>query len=84
LWENGTVTDLNSFLPPETGFEIIGDDLFLNDRGEIAGNGTAPNGDIRFFKLTPVNGNAATAAAIPNVRQLSTTRAQGNLTRRCS
>lgn len=81
LWENGTVTDLNSFVPPESGFEIIGDELFINDRGAIAGNGTTPTGEFRFFTLTPVNGNAATPAVvpIPNVRQLSISKAQGNL-----
>ena len=80
LWENGTVTELNSFVPPDSGLDIIGDDMFLNDRGEIAGNGITPNGDIHFFTLTPVNGNAATASvtAITNVRQLSG-RPQGKL-----
>jgi len=80
LWENGTVTDLNSFVPTESGFEIIGDELFINDRGEIAGNGTTPTGDFRFFTLTPVDGKAAlaAAAAIPNIPQISG-RAQGKL-----
>jgi probable HAF family extracellular repeat protein len=63
LWGNGTVTDLNSFVPLDSGFDIIGDDLFLNDRGEIAGNGVTPNGDIHFFTLTPVSGSAATSAS---------------------
>ena len=73
LWEDGTVTDLNSFVPPESSFDIIGDDMYMNDRGEIAGNGTTPRGDFRFFTLTPVNGNAANVAAppIPNVHQIS-------------
>jgi len=79
LWANGTVTDLNSFVPLGSGFDIIGDDMFLNDRGEIAGNGIAPNGDIHFFTLTPVNENAALAtAAVPNAHQLSG-RPQGKL-----
>jgi probable HAF family extracellular repeat protein len=81
LWENGTVTDLNSFVPPESGLDIIGDEMYMNDRGEIAGNATTPTGDFRFFTLTPVIGNAAAqaAAAIPNHRQLLATRVESNL-----
>jgi probable HAF family extracellular repeat protein len=63
LWENGSVIDLNSFVPPESGFDIIGDVLYLNNRGDIAGNGLLANGDIRFFTLTPVGGNAESNAS---------------------
>ncbi len=77
LWENGSVTDLNTFVPPESGLDVVGDDLFLNDRGEIAGNGLLPNGDVRFFTLTPVNGNATSgAAATVTVDPLSANAAQ--------
>ncbi len=82
LWENGSVTDLNAFVPPESGFDVIGDVLYLNDRGEIAGNGLLTNGDIRFFTLTPVGGNAAASAsaAIQSVPQPSASAAHGKPT----
>jgi probable HAF family extracellular repeat protein len=71
LWENGTVTDLNAFVPPQFDFVITGDVMYMNDRGDIAGNGVTPNGDIHFFTLTPVSGSA-TASASAAVADLHT------------
>src|SRR5713101_386672 len=82
LWENGAVIDLSSFVPPGSGFDVIGDILLLNERGEIAGNGPLPNGDIRFFTLTPVgDDNAASASAsVQSIPHPSRNAAHGNLT----
>jgi probable HAF family extracellular repeat protein len=38
LWQNGTMTDLNSLLPANSGWELTGA-FFINDRGHIVGNG---------------------------------------------
>jgi probable HAF family extracellular repeat protein len=82
LWENGSVTDLNSFVPPDSEFDIIGDVMYLNNRGEIAGNGLRANGDIRFFTLTPVSGDSAAtdSAAVQSSHRHVTNLARGKLT----
>jgi probable HAF family extracellular repeat protein len=55
LWENGTITDLNTLIP-------VGSPLFLmeavaiNDRGQIAGWGHLADGEHRPFLLTPCEG----------------------------
>jgi probable HAF family extracellular repeat protein len=59
LWDNGSVIDLNSFVPPTANLHLIGDDIYINDRGEIAGTGALPNGDIRAFVLIPCEGKHA-------------------------
>jgi len=38
LWQNGTMTDLNTLLPANSGWELTGA-FFINDRGQIVGNG---------------------------------------------
>jgi probable HAF family extracellular repeat protein len=82
LWENGTVTDLNSFVTPGSDLFLFGDVLYLNNRGEIAGNGILPNGDVRFFTLTPTGGNSAKreSAAIQSSHQHLRNLANGKLT----
>jgi probable HAF family extracellular repeat protein len=82
MWENGSVTDLNSFVPPESGFLITGDDLFLDNRGEISGNGVLPNGDIRFFTLTSVSGNdgVSASAVVQSSHQSPTAVTHGRIT----
>jgi len=37
LWENGSMIDLNSFVPPGSGLQLA-EAIAINDRGEIAGD----------------------------------------------
>jgi probable HAF family extracellular repeat protein len=53
LWDNGSVISLNSFVPPGSDLHLTGDDMYINDRGEIAGTAKRPNGDQRAFLLIP-------------------------------
>ena len=39
LWENGSMVDLNTLIPPGSSFQLSLAES-INDRGEIAGNGT--------------------------------------------
>jgi probable HAF family extracellular repeat protein len=39
LWENGSMVDLNNLIPPGSSFQLTLAET-INDRGEIAGNGT--------------------------------------------
>lgn len=38
VWENGVMTDLNSVLPPESGWELLSA-RFINDRQQVVGEG---------------------------------------------
>jgi probable HAF family extracellular repeat protein len=45
LWENGSMVDLNTLIPPNSGVQLtLGETI--NDRGEIAVNGTPSGCDI--------------------------------------
>jgi probable HAF family extracellular repeat protein len=55
IWENGKATDLNTAIPANTGWQLIGA-IAINDRGEIVGNGTL-NNEFRAFLLTPNTSN---------------------------
>ncbi|HXM22376.1 MAG TPA: hypothetical protein VN948_14065 [Terriglobales bacterium] len=52
LWENGQIIDLNVFVPPDSDLTLR-DAQVINDRGEISGEATLPNGDGRAFLLIP-------------------------------
>ncbi len=52
VWENGTMVDLNAFVPPGSDL-TLNEAVFINDRGEISGFGTLPNGDTHAFLLIP-------------------------------
>jgi probable HAF family extracellular repeat protein len=52
LWENGTITDLNTVIPAGSPLFLM-EAVSINDRGEIAGWGRLANGDQRPFILTP-------------------------------
>ncbi len=52
LWENGTMVDLNAFVPPGSDL-TLNEAVFINDRGEISGFGTLPNGDQHAFVMIP-------------------------------
>jgi probable HAF family extracellular repeat protein len=41
LWENGSMIDLNTFVPPSSGMQLI-EAYALNERGEIGGDGNPP------------------------------------------
>jgi probable HAF family extracellular repeat protein len=51
LWSRGTMVDLNSFLPTNSGWVLYGA-TGINDLGQIVGDGTH-NGLNRAFLLTP-------------------------------
>jgi probable HAF family extracellular repeat protein len=53
LWENGgPPIDLNTLVAPGSGLALVGPS-YINDRGEIAGNGVLANGDTHAFVLIP-------------------------------
>jgi probable HAF family extracellular repeat protein len=52
LWDSGSMIDLNTFVPPSANL-LLTDALYINDHGEIAGNGVLPNGDQHAFLLIP-------------------------------
>lgn len=54
LWENGgPMIDLNTLVQPGSGLTVINGDQ-INDRGEIAGRGVLPNGDVHAILLIPI------------------------------
>jgi probable HAF family extracellular repeat protein len=57
LWENGgPMIDLNTVVAPGSGLTLTFA-LYINDRGEIAGNGVLANGDTHAFLLIPCDEN---------------------------
>jgi probable HAF family extracellular repeat protein len=73
LWENGSIYDLSTLFPP--GHFQYSEAVFINDSGEIAGDGVLQSGDTRPYLLIPCKkgtkgckglaaGTAAHAAAI--------------------
>jgi probable HAF family extracellular repeat protein len=51
LWKNGTRTDLETLLPPGSGWTSLSAED-INDRGEIVGTGIH-NGALHAFLLSP-------------------------------
>jgi len=51
LWQNGTMTDLQTQIPADSGWLLQQADA-INDRGQIGGIGLH-NGQIHAFLLTP-------------------------------
>jgi len=47
------IVDLNTLLLPGTDIQVVGA-AYINDRGEIAGSGMLPNGDVHAIVLIPV------------------------------
>ena len=54
LWQNGTITDLNTAIPADASLFLM-EAVAINDGGQIAGWGRLSNGGIRPFLLTPCN-----------------------------
>jgi len=76
LWENGSIVDLNTLIPPGSPLHLVYPDI-INDEGEIAGDGVDASGKQHAFLLIPCDANhpdvegcnyslveAATAAAL--------------------
>jgi probable HAF family extracellular repeat protein len=62
LWENGSMVDLNTLIPPNSDLQLV-ETIAINDRGEIAGDGV-PSGCVggdapcgRAYVLIPCNGS---------------------------
>jgi probable HAF family extracellular repeat protein len=60
LWEKGTLTDLNTLLPANSGWELQSA-LFINDAGRIVGVGTS-NNVPQWFIMDLAGANTAPAA----------------------
>ena len=61
LWRNGTMTDLNTLIPPMSPVFLI-EALGINDRGQITGYMLdIPSGETHGFLATPVEGSEDTA-----------------------
>jgi len=57
LWENGgPIVDLNTLVRPNSDLTVL-NAFDINDRGEIAGDGVLPNGDVRAVLLIPCDEN---------------------------
>jgi len=68
LWQKGVgLVDLNTLVPPGSDMHLA-EASFIDDNGEILGNGMVPNGDFHAFVLIPTGtGSAAMAAASSDV-----------------
>ncbi len=56
LWQGGRLIDLNVFVPPDSGV-VLEEADYINDRGEIIGFASLPNGDEHAFLLIPCDEN---------------------------
>jgi len=57
VWQDsGPVVDLNSLIVPSSPIRF-GHAVFINDRGEISGDGYLPNGDVHAIVLIPCDEN---------------------------
>jgi probable HAF family extracellular repeat protein len=52
LWRNGKMYDLNDLVLPSGNLTLV-EPHYINERGEITGNGVLPSGDLHAFLLTP-------------------------------
>jgi probable HAF family extracellular repeat protein len=53
LWQHGTVTDLNTVIPANSGWFLLRGRA-INDFGQITGEGISPNGDTHAYLMTPM------------------------------
>jgi probable HAF family extracellular repeat protein len=56
LWDGGPMVDLNTLVTPSSVLQLL-IAYSINDRGEIAGDGTLANGDTHAFLLIPCDEN---------------------------
>jgi probable HAF family extracellular repeat protein len=56
LWENGSIVDLNTLIPPGSPLQLVHPDT-INDKGEVAGTGLDANGNQHAFLLIPCDEN---------------------------
>jgi probable HAF family extracellular repeat protein len=56
LWENGSMVDLNTLIPPNSPFHLYSAS-FIDDRGQIAAFGLLPNFDSHAVLLIPCDEN---------------------------
>jgi len=56
LWRDGKMIDLNDFVSPSSNLTLV-EPHYINERGEITGNGVLPNGDLHGFLLIPCDEN---------------------------
>ncbi len=56
LWENGSIVDLNTLIPPGSALYLVEGNI-INDKGEIAGNGVDARGNNHTFLLIPCDEN---------------------------
>jgi probable HAF family extracellular repeat protein len=56
LWENGSIVDLNTLIPPGSPLYLVYPD-HINDQGEIAGFGMDASGNEHAFLLIPCDAN---------------------------
>ena len=57
VWQySGPLVDLNSLIVPSSPIRF-GPAVFINDRGEISGDGFLTNGDVHAIVLIPCDGN---------------------------
>jgi large repetitive protein len=67
LYRHGTMTDLNSLIPADSGFTITDANGGINARGQIAAGGVASNGDTHALLLTPAGPEfTVTTADVPS------------------
>jgi uncharacterized repeat protein (TIGR01451 family) len=78
LWENGVLTDLNSLIPPGSGW-ILTSATAINDQGQIGGQGTL-NGAAAGFLLFPDSLNILHADLAVSVVPVGPARFSFNLT----
>jgi hypothetical protein len=53
LWDNGEIIDLDAFIPSSSDLHLVGDDIYINDEGEIVVSAILPNGDTHAVLLIP-------------------------------
>jgi probable HAF family extracellular repeat protein len=67
VWQNGVMTDLNTLIPPNSGWQLSSANS-INDSGQITGLGTV-NGSRFVYLLNPstTNPGAYTITQLPNL-----------------